>query len=153
MVRHKALSFIPFEEAKNLYDVNFEILPKILKDFNTSLSEYDFEVDLYGTKPANSITKPYLLTIKPCKNPIISFARALKPHEINIFFNLQGEDIHLCRTEDVLQNEQLKTDMVKNFPYYFRNIYDRREMNLFYKYLLKRKLKKITTKFSSIFKR
>jgi hypothetical protein len=153
MVREKEPSFISFSEAKNLYDVNFEILPQIFKEFNSELSGFDFEVDLYGTKPAHSITKPYILTIKPCKNPIFSYARALKPHEINVFYNLKGEDIHLCRTEDVLQDEQLKTDIVKNFPYFFRNIYDRREMNLFYKYLLKRKIIKISSKLTSIFKR
>lgn len=153
MVRYKKLDFIPFTEAKNIYDVNFEILPQILKEFNNELTEFDFETDLYGTKSTNSVSKPYILTTKPCKNPVFSYARALKPHEINVFYKLPGEDIHLCRTKDVLQKEQVKMDMVKNFPYFFRNIYDRREMNLFYKYLLKRKTKRIFSRVSSIFKR
>lgn len=153
MVRYKEPSFMAFKDARNVYDVNFEIVPETIKLFNRELSPYDFEVDLYGTKPATSVNKPYLLTIKPCKNPIASFARALKPHEVNIFYNLYGNDIHLCRKEDVLKNEQDKMDMVRNFPYYFRNIFDRREMNLFYKYLLKRKVRRILTKISSIFKK
>ncbi len=152
MVKYKEPVFIPFNEAINIYDVYFEIHPKTIVSFNEKFKDYDFEVDLYGAKHTSKILKPYILTTKVCRNPILSFERALKPHEINVFYSLPGSDIHLTKKEDVVQEIPPKNEIVKNFPYYFRNIFDRRELNLFYRFLLKRKIEKIVKLLASIFK-
>jgi hypothetical protein len=80
--------FSSIVESTSVYDVFFEITPKILKRLNKSLSNIDFDVDLYGTKRMNDITAPYLLSSKAVDgNTLMSFARELRPHDQNILSN------------------------------------------------------------------
>lgn len=140
------IRFSPFAEAENLYDSFFEITPSTIKKYNTQLRDYNFEVDLYGTKRPLTISKPYVLTTKKCSNPVMTFERSLKPHELNVFYNIPGEDIFLCKTEDLLQDSYLNSDLLRDFPYFYRENYNRRELTMFIKQLLKMKWLRLISK-------
>jgi hypothetical protein len=137
------IRFKRFNEALNIYDPFFEIEASTIKALNSSFTEYDFDVDIYGTKRLKDLSKPYILTTKRCKNPILSFERSLKPQEMNVIFEVVGEDIKLCKREDLLQEEYEQEDIVRDFPYLYRHYFNRKELTLFFKMLLIRKLKKI----------
>jgi hypothetical protein len=114
--------FKPFLEAINVYDAYSEILPEKLKMLCTSLDGYDIEIDLYGKKEHYS--KPFALTSKSCRNPIISFERTMKPQELNIVFNIKGDELRLADVRDIIQEKQSIEDFVNEYAYYFRNILD-----------------------------
>lgn len=83
--------FSEFIKAKAIYDVFFELSPTIIKGYNTRLKDYDFDVDLYGTKQLNKIDKKYLLTIKNCHGEYnMNFGRDLWPHDMNVILNSIG---------------------------------------------------------------
>ena len=88
------------EETTAVYDAYFELLPSRMKGLNPNLEPYDFEVDLYGTKPFEEIQKPYVLSCKKALNPEMTFGRNLKPHELNIAYEIEGRDFFLAKKEN-----------------------------------------------------
>ncbi len=77
------------------YDVFHEILPEKLKTLAKNLDDYDFEVDFYGQKDLSALTSEYLLTSRSSENPIRSYGKRLKPVELNVVCEIEGEDIRL----------------------------------------------------------
>jgi hypothetical protein len=92
------------EETTAVYDAFFELLPSRMKGLNPNLEPYDFEVDLYGTKPFEGIEKPYVLSCKKALNPEMTFGRNLKPHELNIAYEIEGRDFFLAKKENFREN-------------------------------------------------
>jgi hypothetical protein len=92
------------EETTAVYDAFFELLPSRMKGLNPNLEPYDFEVDLYGTKPFEEIEKPYVLSCKKALNPEMTFGRNLKPHELNIAYEIEGYDFFLAKKENFREN-------------------------------------------------
>ncbi|HKR07034.1 MAG TPA: glycosyltransferase family 2 protein, partial [Bacteroidia bacterium] len=96
----RKMNFSKFELSLSKYDSYFEILPEIIKKFNSDMRPYDFECDLYGIKELNKISKEYLLSAKDCSVPIYSFSATMIPHEMNICegikdgFFILAETIH-----------------------------------------------------------
>jgi hypothetical protein len=133
------IRFAKFSEAQNIYDAYFEITPETIKAYNSELKAYNFEVDLYGTKRPQTISRPYVITTKKCVNPILSFERSLKPHELNLFYSIPGNDIFLCKTSDLLQDTYLNSDLLRDFAYFYRQIFNRRELTMFIKQVIKAK--------------
>lgn len=76
--------FQKFSEKAVKYDGFFEISMAFLHSKDDQLKNYDFEVDLYGSKKLEYIDKKYLLSTKKCSNPIYQYSYKLKPHEENI---------------------------------------------------------------------
>ena len=126
--------FIPFEKAQNKYDASFEILPEILKEYNQRLANYDFDVDLYGLKRPLELEKEYTLTTQKTSKAIFSFARSLKPHELNILFDIAGEDIFFTKKKDIedISNkryiakydiffEKKISQLIKDYVYFYRS--------------------------------
>lgn len=140
--------FKDIEDAVNVYDAHSEISAKSLNQLCKTFNEYNYEVDIYGKK--DFIGKPYVLTTKACKDPILSFARTMKPHELNLIFNIKGSEIFLTKTENILKYpnsvaELKSTDSSKNFipefNFYFTNIIDTKIMLKILKYKLINKFK------------
>lgn len=94
-----SLCLRPFEEINVKYDAYFELLPEVFRS-REIFAEYDFEVDLSGAKPLGEIESPYLLSIKPCRNPIFSFGMNLSPIEVNVLEQQIGNMISFGRKED-----------------------------------------------------
>ena len=110
------------DESINVYDAHSELLPDILKKLQPALAEYDFEVDLYNKK--ESFSKDYILTSKSCNNPVMSFAREMKPIEMNIIYNISGSDLVLAKREDVTIKSLNMDEFEDEYAYFYRNIFD-----------------------------
>jgi hypothetical protein len=138
--------FKKFDSARNIYDPFFEIIPDTIKHYNEALAAYDFDVDIYGTKRIKDLVKPFVITTKKCRNPIFTFERSLKPQEMNVMFAIPGNDIFLCKNEDLEQEKYEQNDIVRDFPYFFRHYFNRSELTLFFKLLINNKLNRILKK-------
>jgi len=141
--------FIKFEEAVNVYDAYSEILPEKLNKLCGTLKGYDYEVDIYGKK--EMFNKEYVLTSKPCENPLLGFERAMKPHELNIIFNIKGSSIFLVRKEDILfypgsvadlKNTNSIKDLIPEFSYYYTDIFDTDILFKILKFRMRNKIKR-----------
>ena len=136
-------------DSINVYDAYSEILPEKLKVLCSKLEGYDFETDLFGQK--ESFSKEFVLTHKPCRNPIFSFERAMKPHELNIIFNIEGSELCLAKREDVLFTEETIKNLLyrtkpvdqflNDFAYYYTNVFDTKKMMRIVWFNLKNKLR------------
>jgi len=92
--------FVSFMRSHAVYDAFMELSTSSIQHLNQDLSQYDFEVDLYGSKPANLLkTKPYALTTRSCRQSLQSYKRETKPHETGVLMNMPGHEIHLCDTK------------------------------------------------------
>ncbi len=86
------------DEAPAVYDGFYELLPDRLQH---SLPGLDFDVDLNGTRPADALQKPYVLTTRPVRSAERTFALALRPPELNVLDAVPGTGIALARRENV----------------------------------------------------
>jgi hypothetical protein len=143
-------NFKSLSDSINVYDAYSEILADRLKMFCPLLDEFDFEVDLYGQR--EFFTKDYVLTSKKCKSIIKGFERTMKPAELNIIYNLPGNDIKLAKRDDVILNlnhedyllynsKNIKT-FIKDYSYYYRNVFDTKILWDILKFRIVSKLKK-----------
>jgi len=103
------------------YDAHFELEDRSVHHYCPDLSEYSFELDLYAIKNLEQVTVPYLITIRPSRNFIKGYRRALKPHEMNVILNLPGEDIRLCRKEDIIVEATSYRRRFADYRYYYAN--------------------------------
>ena len=94
-----------WNESNAIYDVYFELKSASLKKLVPSLSEHDFEVDIYGKKPIASIDGDLILTSKRGRDPIRTFGTEMKPLVQNILFGIDGSEIGLYNKKDLLPTE------------------------------------------------
>ncbi|MCB2220091.1 MAG: glycosyltransferase [Bacteroidetes bacterium] len=130
-------NFVTFEESKIIYDAYSEITAGSLNQLSDVLTEYDFEVDLYGKKDYYS--KPYILTTRPVKKSIRSFERSMKPHEMNVIMKVEGSEIFLAKKEDVIVREPTIPEFSKEFAYFYTPIFRTSKLLEIIKYRLKDK--------------
>ena len=103
--RTRDYRFLPFSSDRVRYDAWLEPSSDIANthDLDPTL----ISVDLYGIKPLIAIKTPYLLSRKPCGNPIKSYGSILTPLELNVRLNVPGlgkDSIFLGRTTDFLDS-------------------------------------------------
>lgn len=91
--------FMSIDESLSVYDSFFELLPDRLKRMAPHLSEYNFDVDLYGSK--DSYNFQYVITSRKTSNAIMHFGLQLKPFELNIIEKVDGEELALTRVSDI----------------------------------------------------
>ena len=128
------------DDSNCLYDAYFEMLPECVKEFSPQLRDFDFTMDLYGLKELGKIEVPYIITSRPVKDYIYSYKRTLKPHEMNILFQLNGDELFLCRKEDVLPVKNKYSRINNDYKYYYkRNLIGWKV--LLYNYYMRFKLK------------
>lgn len=119
-VEIKPYRFSHLRESYSVYDASFEILPDILKHYNSSLTAYDFEVDTNGTK--HHIRRDYVLTTKRVRKCVMQFSSLMKPVEQACIFNQKGDEgMSLCRKEDIIEEKSYYrkfryNDIHKNYP-------------------------------------
>jgi glycosyltransferase involved in cell wall biosynthesis len=77
--------------SKSIYDAWFEIKPHVLQNYCPDLDSKDLEVDLHGTKDISLIDKEFLLSSKPCYQPIKNYGNDLPGATENIVSSLPGE--------------------------------------------------------------
>jgi hypothetical protein len=93
--------FKTLDEADAVYDSFFELQPDRLNRLTDQLHGYDYVLDLYGTKSHANLRTRYVVTARPCHNPIASFGKTAWPIEMNVMERVPGAEISLCRVEDV----------------------------------------------------
>lgn len=113
--------FKPCSESLCRYDAHFELEEKTVKHFCPDLEKYSFELDLYGIKNLDQVDKPHMITIRPSRDHIKGYRRALKPHEMNIILNLTGDEIRLCKTGDIIVAPMTYERRYADFKYYYDN--------------------------------
>lgn len=106
----RAYQFVELEQSRSVYDAYFEMAAACLKKWNAQLSPYDFTTDIYGNHPALHCKSTYLLTTKPAKNPLLTFALEMFPGVLNVINNVHGDAIKLVKREDVL-SEKVPNDL------------------------------------------
>jgi len=92
--------FKSFDESFAVYDVYCELNGGRLKRIAPSLSEFDFEVDLYGMKSGEHSDKEMFLSSRKCSRPLRTFGREMKPHEMNIVADIPGDYFSLGAKKD-----------------------------------------------------
>lgn len=130
--------FISLAESNCIYDINLELKTEAVRTLSVEQIDYDFELDLYGSKEIDKIKSPYVITARPCSNPIKGFRRALKPHEVNVLLNLEGSEFSLCRKEDIIIRIMDSAERLSEFKYYHTS-YIRGTKFFVYRYFRKRK--------------
>ncbi len=114
----KTFKYAPFTSSMCKYDAYCEILPSCLKKLTNQFDDFEFDVDLYGSKPLNHLLKNYVLTSRGGKNAIIGFDRKMIPHEANVISGISGDSILFCKKEDA--DEKMQPYDNKRTVYYHR---------------------------------
>lgn len=107
-LKKEKMVFSTFKESNIKYDAFCEIQPESLKILSENLTEYDFDVDVHGTKEINLLDKEYVLTSKKCDNFVKSFGKSLVPIENNIIEHFAGEKIFLTEKKNVEPVENIR---------------------------------------------
>ncbi|MFT5860863.1 MAG: hypothetical protein ACI865_002979 [Flavobacteriaceae bacterium] len=98
-------TFGAFSDSKSIYDEYFELQSNCIKKHCKFLAEFDFQVDIFGTKPVDSSQSELILTTRRGKNPIYSFGARMKPLIQNVLFEIEGPEIGLYHKKDLLLTE------------------------------------------------
>lgn len=147
------IKFKSVEDSVNVYDAYSEIMPGCINDLCHTLTDYNYEVDLYGRK--ESFVKDFVLTTKSCAKYIMGFERSMKPHELNVIYNIQGKEIFLARKEDVLfypsNRKHLKynrttQDFINEYTYFYNNVFDTTVLMKIFRFRIKNKIEMIFNK-------
>jgi hypothetical protein len=96
--------FNSWADSVAVYDSFFEIQPDRLNRLTDQLRGYNYIVDLYAIKSRLNLHAPgaeYVLTSRPCRQPIASFGKTMWPIEMNVIERVPGAEIFLCRADDV----------------------------------------------------
>ncbi len=99
--RRARFRYQPFDETVAVYDGFFELLPDRLNRLTDSLRGLSYDVDLYATKSAHHLRADHVLTTRPTRAALATFAKAMRPLESNVIANVAGRGIALARREDV----------------------------------------------------
>lgn len=100
-LKKEKMVFKNFNESQIKYDTFCEMQPESLKILSKNLTNYDFDVDVHGTKDINLLDKDYILTSKKCNNYIKSFGKSLVPIENNIIASFEGNEIYFAERKYV----------------------------------------------------
>ena len=98
--------FSTLDESESVYDCYFSLLPKHLKQLCPALEPYDFETDLYGIKPLDSISTPFVLTCRNASSFELGFSVDMKPLEANLIHNQSGGELKLAKVEDIIEQNR-----------------------------------------------
>lgn len=82
------------EDSLAVYDAYCELSPTSIKRLNGKLAAYDFSVNLYGCK---TVTHGLQLT-RSKQAGLHNFSLSMKPMELSILYDLEGEGIALIET-------------------------------------------------------
>ncbi len=120
LINQKKFNFGKLSQSQSIYDSFFEILPDILKKHNSDLKAFDFQVNLYGNKEKTALKSKFVLSRVPGKHNARCYNMVMKPHELNVIFDRQGNQIFLSETQS-LYDSNPGDRFVNDIVYYYRN--------------------------------
>ena len=138
------LRFSTVEQADAIYDSFFEILPDRLKKLAPALNNYEFDVDLYGSKPLSQLTKPYVLTSKSVNgSPELAFDLAFKPMVANFFepSNRDSATLSLASRERLRSESKISMSSLYHLQYFFAFVPVRTILKSTFKYFLQTRMR------------
>ena len=119
-LRFGSLRFKSFEECLAVYDSFYELLPSRLKAIANHLTDIDITLDLNGTKDLSLVSSEYVITpIKPLQY-LKSYALEMRPQELNIAYEIEGDHFFLTKTTDVRNMSADKNIFYNRFFYHNR---------------------------------
>lgn len=137
--------FKKLDESKSVYDAHFE---------NIKLEEYleldgKLTVDYYGTKKDYSNTK-YLLSTNDMDYKVVKkWSLSLKPYELNVIYNIEGEGLYLYDINKVDKNKR-KSIEINRIKYELPGITKEKGLKIAlyeYRNAIKRRLLKAVNRF------
>lgn len=140
LVGEKKFNFSRFHESKSVYDSYFELLPGIIKQLNPSMSEFDFEVNLYGNKKKHNSDKVLFLSRSRGFEILKSFKLTMKPHELNVVFGQGGDGIYLCDKNKTYEIKPMDKFM-NDFFYFYRDDFSPKELLMIFTFKIRKKLR------------
>jgi len=105
-------------DTLNVYDSFYELLPNKVKSINKLLSDFDFEMDLYGNKKLQNIKSEFLLSSKKCVKPKLGWERRLKPEINNILLDQIGLFFTLANKNHFKEDTRFE-EQKERFLYYY----------------------------------
>ncbi len=118
----RPFSFSSLDQSLSRYDSFFEIAPENLKKIAPHLAEYDFDVDLFGTKTCDQLQRPYVLTSKVTTSPILEFGLTKKPFEANfqeVAENSADTTFSLAKREHVSAESRINLNHFRFIDYFY----------------------------------
>ena len=112
--------FSELGDSGAVYDMYFEPLPQCLKTHATSLQDYSFDVDLYGSKEHDVLQKDWVLTTRKGGDGPVSFGMEMVPLAANVISGVAGKEIRLIRREELVPEEL----PVSRYNYVMRSLPD-----------------------------
>lgn len=91
----------PLDTAVAVYDSFQELLPERLNRLTNQFTDYDYTVDLHGTRSLANIPAEYVLTTQEMRNPLRTFGDELRPLLANVIYNQPGDALAFGRTADL----------------------------------------------------
>jgi hypothetical protein len=123
--------FKKFEDSFCKYDSHYELSTETVKYFCKDLAEFSFEMDLYGLKDVQQVKTPYIITSRPAKSYLTGYLRALKPHDMNVLLNIPGNDLRLCRKDDIIAEKNKYKRVLSDWEYYYRNYLNSMDIKIY----------------------
>ncbi|MDH2362481.1 hypothetical protein [Priestia megaterium] len=137
----KKYTFVNFEDSNVIYDAYFE---NLLLAREIGLNKNEVTVDIYGMKKENA---RYLITMDKLPFKVLkSFGLKMRPQDMNVIYNIEGDDIFLY---DTLIQEN-KVNNKKNDIKLTRWMYDTRAVVLVKQNLMKILIFEIKQKLRSL---
>ena len=109
----------PLAEAVAVYDSFQEMLPSRLNQVTDQLAEYDFTVDLHGTRSLANMPTEYVLTTQEMHDPVLTFGLDLRPLIANVIHNQPGQGINFGRTADLDRSWQARLRAASRYRAHF----------------------------------
>ena len=115
---YKGGFYCSFDEADAHYDSYFELSPEKVKKLNPDLRDFDFTMDLNGTKRKSIIQTLFVITRRKSTNTIQSFGLEMRPPELNVIFKTPGDFFNLSNMDFI--NWKSPGNQLSLFYYHFR---------------------------------
>jgi hypothetical protein len=112
--------FLTLDESLAKYDPYLDIEAHSVKRMAPALAAYDFVVDLNGIKQLAQFQQKYVLTLKEGGETILSYGWDLKPFEMNLLYDLPGDQIRLVE-KSALSGLEAR-EPIKLYDYFYKNI-------------------------------
>ncbi|MCB9959995.1 MAG: hypothetical protein H6843_15465 [Rhodospirillaceae bacterium] len=84
-----------------IYDAWCEAESEWLRAACNGLADFDFTVDLYGTRPRAAVATPHVLTVRRVRRSVCGYGLTMVPREANAIYAVDGGAIALAETADV----------------------------------------------------
>lgn len=119
--------FSSYSESFAKYDSYCEMLPESLRQIMKKDIDREFAVDLYGMKNFEEIPEKYVITSQKLSDAEFGYARRMRPHELNVAFCVEGDDIFFGETGNLPGKEpflsyrnKINQDYEKTHAYWYR---------------------------------